>query len=261
MTWRKSFVFVFGSDTIQDWQRPAVATSARSLKSLASEGVFQVKICGITSVDDAVQAHAARADAIGLNFHPPSPRYVHADRAREISRACPIGLLRVGLFVNHSSQQIQARADDLNLDLIQLHGDEPPSLVAELKNRPVVKAFRCSDESSLDRVRSYLAECQRIGARLAAVLLDGFQPNMYGGTGTPVDWQLARHYHHIESAPSLVLAGGLTAGNVALAIAQVQPAAVDTASGVESRPGCKDPQLVRGFVLQARNAFAALKPT
>jgi phosphoribosylanthranilate isomerase len=217
--------------------------------------MFRIKICGITSVDDARAVAAAGADAVGLNFHPKSPRFVTAEQARQIVEALPAGLIRVGLFVNAPAEEICRTFDRLRLDLIQLHGDELPSLLTELGGRPVMRAFRMGG-AGLDPIRGYLDRCRQLDCLPRLVLVDAYAKGQYGGTGRVADWQLLKGYPFGTGYPPLVLAGGLTPNNIADAIRTVRPAAVDTASGVESSPGRKEPATVEAFVRAARQAFA-----
>jgi phosphoribosylanthranilate isomerase len=214
--------------------------------------MFQIKICGITSVDDAVMVTRAGADAIGLNFYAKSPRCVTTETARQIARAVPSSVTKVGLFVNATVDEVWRTFDDLKLDVIQLHGDEPPEFIHQLAPRPVMRAFRLGP-GGLDSVFMYLDRCRD---RPAYALLDALSVGVYGGTGVTVDWTIAREYAQKLGSPALVLAGGLVPANVAEAIQAVRPSAVDVASGVESSPGRKDPVAVAAFVQAARAAFA-----
>ena len=216
--------------------------------------MFRTKICGITGTRDAVGAARAGADAIGLNFYRPSPRFVEPQRAAEIVGALPPDVVKVGLFVNASPREICDSFDRLRLDLVQLHGDEPPELLAELGGRPVMRAFRVGPDG-LRPVETYLAECRRRECTPRMVLVDARLKGIFGGTGQVADWEALASYPTDGSMPPLVLAGGLTPDNVAEAVRTVRPAAVDTASGVESAPGRKDPALVRQFVAAALAAF------
>jgi len=223
--------------------------------------MFRIKICGITNVDDALAAARAGADAVGLNFYPKSPRCVDADAADRIIASLPRETVKVGLFVNAPAQEVCRTFDRLGLDLIQLHGDEPPRYLAQLAGRPVMRAFRPGPDG-LEPLERYLAHCRRLGCTPRLVLVDALVPGQYGGTGRLADWHLLRTYAGAAKAgpgPPLVLAGGLTPGNVAEAIAIVRPAAVDTASGVELGPGRKDPAAVEAFVRAARTAFESLR--
>ena len=219
-------------------------------------GVFRIKICGIMTASDAQAAVAAGADAIGLNFVPASPRYIDQRRAAEIVASLPKGVAKVGVFVNSASQDIANLFDSLRLDLIQLHGDEPPALLSELEGRPVIKAFR-PDASGLASIETFLDTCREQRCTPRAILLDARRDGIYGGTGSIGDWDLAAAYQK-GARPPLVLAGGLTPDNVAAAIKAVAPSAVDAASGVEASPGVKDKGLMRRFAGAAASAFALL---
>lgn len=213
--------------------------------------MFLVKICGITSIEDARAVVEAGADAIGLNFYAKSARYLQPQIEEAVAAALPDEIVKVGLFVNSPADEIRERFDRLGLDLIQLHGDEPPEFVAELQGRPVMRAFRVGDEG-LDPVYKYIERTEQLGCPLQAVLVDSYRKGNYGGTGQTADWATVATY---KATPPLVLAGGLTPQNVAEAIATVRPTAVDTASGVESSPGKKDPAAVKAFVRAARAAL------
>ena len=216
--------------------------------------MFQVKVCGITNVDDALAVAEAGADAIGLNFYSRSSRYVAVETARHIIGSLPAGIVRVGLFVDTSASDVCRLFDRLRLDLIQLHGDQPPEFLSQLGDRPVMRAFRVG-AAGLQPVREFLARCGDLDASLHAVMVDALVAGCYGGTGTVADWTVARQYADETGLPPLVLAGGLTPENVAEAIRTVRPAAVDVASGIESRPSRKDPTAVAAFVHAARQAW------
>jgi phosphoribosylanthranilate isomerase len=215
--------------------------------------MFQVKICGINCAADAQTAALAGADAIGLNFYPPSPRYVDLTQAEEIVRGLPRGLATVGVFVNSPSAEVRTVANRLKLDHVQIHGDEPPAYLSELEGLPTIRAMRC--DGDLQAVFDYLAECQRLGCSPQALLIDALRPGQFGGTGQAADWNaVAAARDRLAGIPT-ILAGGLNPGNVAEAIGVVRPEAVDTASGVESAPGKKSPQLIQAFVDAAWAAF------
>jgi phosphoribosylanthranilate isomerase len=218
--------------------------------------MFQVKICGITNVLDARAVAAAGADAVGLNFYGKSPRAVDPDLARRIVAALPERIAKVGLFVNAQPEEIRRWCDSLGLDLVQLHGDEPPELLAGLAPRRLIRAFRVGPQGFAP-VADYLARCRQLGAALEAILIDAHVEGAYGGTGEVADWSAVGRFVAEGKAPPVVLAGGLTPDNVAQAIRTASPVAVDTASGVESSVGRKDPALVESFVRRARRAFAA----
>ncbi|MGI8981776.1 MAG: phosphoribosylanthranilate isomerase [Pirellulaceae bacterium] len=214
--------------------------------------MFRIKICGITTVEDALLAAEAGADAIGLNFYGQSPRYVTAERAKEICDALPPGITKVGVFVNSPPQAVVATVNRVGLNAVQLHGDEGPDFLGALEKLPVIKAFRCK-ESTLDSVQAFLDLCLE-SSHPSAILLDAHAPGLYGGTGEVLNWNgLARSRNKLLGIP-FILAGGLTPQNVAEAIRLVRPDAVDTASGVESSPGKKSPAQVRAFIAAAKAA-------
>ena len=217
--------------------------------------MFTIKICGITRVADAIAAAGAGADAIGLNFHSGSPRVIELGVAEAIAEALPAHVARVGVFVNSTAAVVRETADRLKLDFVQLHGDEPPAVTAELADLRVVRAFRLGPAGWTPLIE-YLAECDRLHGAPAAVLVDASRAGMFGGTGQMVDWELAHAFHELSLNLPLVLAGGLTADNVADGVSAAAPAAVDTASGVESMPGIKDAGKIAAFVSRARSALA-----
>lgn len=209
-----------------------------------------IKICGIRDVDTARAVAELRPDAIGLNFFQRSSRSVSVEVAAEIVRSLPAGIEPIGLFVDHNLATIRSICDAVGLDSIQLHGDEPPEFIAQLAPRQVLRAFRIGDEG-LAGMATYLAECGRLNAFPRACLLDARVDGSYGGTGHTAPWDLiVRDYQ--PGWPPLVLAGGLHPGNLAAAIATVQPWGVDVASGVESAPGIKSLPLVQQFIELAR---------
>ena len=191
----------------------------------------KVKICGITSWTDARRAVEAGAQFLGFNFYRPSPRYIQPAAARRIIRRLPDGIAAVGVFVNESEANMLAVARRVGLDYLQLHGDEPPEQVARLKREiPVIKAVRVRDSFRPKQLDSFV--------RASAILLDGFDARRHGGTGKTFNWNLARGSN---GSRRIFLAGGLTPENVAEAIRVARPYAVDVCSGVEARPGRKDP--------------------
>lgn len=216
--------------------------------------MFRIKICGITNVEDALDTAAAGADAIGLNFYRGSKRFVDARTAKSISESLPGGVKKVGVFVNSDASEIEPIANQVQLDFIQLHGDEPPQFLAELpRGLSIIRAFR--GVSTLVR---YLTECRLLGRMPAAVLIDAEAGLQYGGTGIPADWMAIHLVRNAVADLPLILGGGLTPSNVAEAISIVRPNGVDVASGVEREPGRKDSALVRKFVWAARNKLATL---
>ena len=215
--------------------------------------MFRVKICGITSAADAQTAVEAGADAIGLNFYPPSPRYVDLTQAEAIVHALPAGVAKVGVFVNSPSAEVRTFATRLKLDYVQIHGDEPPCFIAELSGLTTIRGIRC--DSNLQPLFDYLDECRGLGCSPQGLLVDTLRPGHFGGTGEPADWQAVSRARLRFAGLPMILAGGLKPTNVAEAIEIVRPAAVDTASGVESAPGKKSPQLIQAFVAAALAAF------
>jgi phosphoribosylanthranilate isomerase len=198
-----------------------------------------VKICGITSVEDAELCRSAGAEAIGLNFAPRSSRRIGVEVARQIVAAMAGRVLTVGVFVDASHEEIEAIRAATGIACVQLHGDEPPELLARLLPH-AFKAIRIRDAASLDDARRYAGE---------HVLLDAYVPGEPGGTGQTFQWSLATG---LARERQVTLAGGLVPGNVAEAIACVRPFCVDVASGVESAPGRKDPALVHAFIAAAK---------
>jgi phosphoribosylanthranilate isomerase len=232
--------------------------------------MFQIKICGITTVDDALLAAEAGADAIGLNFYEKSSRFLRSHSAAEIARSVDGRLIRVGVFVNAPPQSIIAASHAAPLDAVQLHGDEPPQMLAEvavgagreisptaMREMSVIRAIRVKGADLLPVVE-YVGETLRRGFRPAAVLIDAYSASGYGGTGTITDWDAIGSQRERFQRIPLILAGGLTPENVAEAIAIARPDAVDVASGVESAPDKKDPAKVRDFVAAAKEAFAVI---
>lgn len=214
-----------------------------------------VKVCGIRDRETALRTAEFGADAIGLNFYARSPRRIELDEAIEISRVLPQQVARVGLFVNHSADEIETIAEQCQLDIIQLHGDEPSQFMAELQRRlpqlMFIRAWRMGDEG-LAGLRDYLVQCDL--RSVTGCLIDALVPGAYGGTGLTVPWQQLAHEYQKTSLPPLILAGGLNPDNVHTAIQVVKPWGVDVASGVESSPGVKDLELIKRFVMNARQS-------
>jgi phosphoribosylanthranilate isomerase len=242
--------------------------------------MFKIKICGITTPEDALLAADAGADAIGLNFYEKSPRYITLEQANELAAALPVQTRAVGVFVNAPIERIIHYQQHVGLDIIQLHGSELPETIYKLRGAPffkvnrlisdgyscsaveVIRAFRCRN-ASLNDVAQFLDEYTRINPRpkdewYPYVMLDAFSPTAFGGTGAPLDWSRLAIERHLVGG-EFILAGGLTPENVAEAILTAHPNAVDVASGVESSPGRKDPAKVRDFVAAAKEAFVCLE--
>jgi phosphoribosylanthranilate isomerase len=211
-----------------------------------------VKICGITNVEDALAASEAGADMLGFNFYKRSPRFIEPAAAREIVdalRAIPGGMreppMMIGVFVNESIEQVVQVADDVSLNGIQLHGDETTDYCRRLREasprRFVIKALASHSAQILEQARNYSTE---------ALLLDGFDSRLRGGTGRLANWNMARKI--VAKSSRVFLAGGLSPENVAEAIATVQPYAVDACSSLESSPGRKSAQRMKEFVDSVR---------
>lgn len=203
-----------------------------------------VKICGVTTPEDAELCVAAGADAIGLNFAPRSPRCLSLEAARLIMRVVPSNVLSVGVFVDADFETLTRFRDELGLGCLQLHGDEPAALLEALLPH-AYKALRVRTHDPGELV----AEAARYPGE--HVLLDAYVPGVHGGTGARFDWELAGE---LARQRKVTLAGGLTPTNVALAVRSVGPYCVDVASGVELAVGRKDPELVRSFVEAAKAA-------
>lgn len=205
-------------------------------------GRVKVKICGITNWVDARRAVAEGADLLGFNFCVGSPRYVAPAKAKRIVRRLPKKISVVGVFVNESEQNMLEIARVVGLDTLQLHGDETPAMVARLKRSfPVIKVIRVKESSASGQLQRYKAA--------TALLLDGFDAHRRGGTGKTFDWKIARR---AKKHGRIFLAGGLTPENVGEAIRAARPYAVDVCSGVEARPGKKDPMRVRNLMRAAK---------
>ncbi|GAB4447934.1 MAG: phosphoribosylanthranilate isomerase [Anaerolineae bacterium] len=222
----------------------------------------KVKICGLTSFDDARVAAEAGADSLGFIFYGPSPRYVTPEAVREIvtrlketgdgrqetgeghsSLATRHSPLFIGVFVNEALESVQRILDFCGLDAAQLHGDEPPEMVAALAGR-AYKALRPPSRGAGEAMVAAYLPCSPAPA-LPCLLLDAYHPTLYGGTGRVTDWSLAAA---VAARHDILLAGSLTPENVAEAVATVRPWGVDVSSGVEAEKGRKDWGKVRAFI-------------
>lgn len=202
----------------------------------------RVKICGITRVEDALEAVKQGADAIGLVFYPHSPRYVAPEQAAEIVKKIPAFVSVVGLFVNAESAEIDRILATVPLDLLQFHGDETPSQCRQF-SKPYMKAVRVKSDTNLVQYAADYADAK-------ALLLDAFAEGVPGGTGQVFDWKLIPQNLGLP----VVLAGGLNAENVAQAISVVQPYAVDVSGGLEASKGIKDAAKIAAFMRGVSNA-------
>jgi phosphoribosylanthranilate isomerase len=216
---------------------------------------MRIKICGVTTPEHACRAAELGADAVGLNFYPKSARHVTEETARQILRALPPFTEPVGLFVNVPlSEACQVLGRLGGVRLVQWHGDAHE--VADVRPFRLVPAFAVRDADSLIAIDLYLAKCGEYGTLPAAILLDAHAPGQYGGTGQTAPWQLLADY---RPPVPVILAGGLTPENVGEAVRLVRPFAVDVAGGVEAAPGKKDPEKMRRFIANAREAAARWK--
>lgn len=202
--------------------------------------MVKVKICGITSLEDALTAVDAGADALGFVFYAASPRNVSPEQAGDIIRLLPPFIQTVGLFVNEDQTTVNTTADQCGLDVIQLHGEETSEYCTAIRRR-VIKAFRVKGFTILDLLQQY---------KVAGFLLDAWHPAAHGGTGKTFNWEIAAEA--TKRGHRIILAGGLTPENIAESIRLVHPYGVDVSSGVESAPGCKDTSKIRSFIELAK---------
>ncbi len=234
---------------------------------------MNVKICGITNLEDALVAAKVGADYLGFIFYPPSPRAVDKETARAISAHLRQTLaappLMVGVFVNETAVPIAQTLDECGLDCAQLSGEEAPALTGD-PNSPIYgrayKAIRPASAAEAEVeaewyvVRRQMAEGGRQKTALSpqssslipSLLVDTYHPSLRGGTGVAMEWGIVVYL--FEHTPGIMLAGGLTPDNVAAAVAQLRPFAVDVASGVEVTPGKKDHDKVRAFITNAKRS-------
>lgn len=206
----------------------------------------RIKICGITRVEDAEAAAQCGADALGMVFYGQSPRHLSAQQAARLMLAVPPFVTTVGLFVNPAESEVREVLSRVALDLLQFHGEETPEFCAQFK-RPWLKAIRV-------RPGVDLLQCAARYAGAQGLLLDAFIDGTHGGTGATFDWGLIPH----DLPMPVVLSGGLHAGNVAEAIRQVRPYAVDVSSGVEAGKGIKDADRIAAFMHKVKQTDVQL---
>jgi phosphoribosylanthranilate isomerase len=209
---------------------------------MSFSSTVRVKICGITSPLDAKAAVEAGADALGFNFYEKSPRYVDLRQAAGIIAKLPPFVSTVAVFVNPTLEKVQRVLMNCRIDSLQFHGDESPAFLAQFPADKVIKALPVKDKASLKGLKAF--------RQSAALLLDAYHPKLKGGTGKAFNWDLAKQAKRFGRP--VILAGGLNPQNVAEAVVQARPFAVDTASGVEISPGKKDAQKMRAFVANAK---------
>lgn len=205
--------------------------------------MVRVKICGITSLDDAAVAVDSGADALGFVFFKGSPRYVTPEHAFSIIRELPAFVTVVGVFVDEEPREIERIASEACLDVIQFHGDEQPE--ACRMARRMLKAIRVKSIDSLEPLKHFRD-------KVSAFLLDAYSPDALGGTGLKFNWDIAVE---AKQFGRIILAGGLTPDNIQQAVRHVRPYGVDVSSGVERDKGRKDHEKVKIFIERAKTAL------
>ncbi len=212
---------------------------------------LRIKICGVTTPEDVRVCADAGADAVGLNFHPASPRYLDPKQSQPIIRAIPPLMSAVGVFVAIPMRQATAISYQLGLRAVQWYGEQRE--LSDAFPFSLIASFRVKDRKSLAEISTYLEMCRSFGNLPSAILVDAYVEGAMGGTGHKAPWDLLADF---KPGVPLILAGGLTPENVGDAIRIVRPAGVDVASGVETSPGRKDPHKVKAFIASAREAAA-----
>ena len=212
-----------------------------------------IKICGIRDPETVSQIAALGPDAVGFNFFRGSKRFIDIAAAADGVRRLPAGIAPVGVFVNHSLDEIREICAQTGIATVQLHGDESPDFAAELTGLKVIRVYRIGS-AGLQPVSEDIARCRTVGLEPRACLVEPAVAGQYGGSGTTAPWESIAAGWQTAEWPPLVLAGGLTPENVAEAIRAVRPWGVDVASGVESSPGAKDAGRTAKFLQAARDA-------
>ncbi|MCM8800472.1 MAG: phosphoribosylanthranilate isomerase [Candidatus Omnitrophica bacterium] len=200
--------------------------------------MVKIKICGITNLSDALTSINAGCHALGFIFYKKSPRYISAQRAKQIIRNLPKKIKKIGVFVNAKEKIIKDIARICKLDLLQFHGDESPRFCQQFKDYPVIKAFRIKDRIDLSEILSY---------NTSAYLFDTFVKSKSGGTGKHFNWDLLKAIRDKIRKP-IFLSGGLDLRNVKEAIKLIRPDWVDVSSSLEIKPGKKDPHKIIRFI-------------
>jgi phosphoribosylanthranilate isomerase len=203
----------------------------------------KIKICGITNIDDALAAVDFGADALGFVFFKGSPRYISGNRASKIIKRLPSFVTTIGVFFNEEPKQVEKALVLTGIDVVQFHGDEPPEM-CDIPRR-VIKAIRVKSLESLDPLIHYRD-------KVSAFLLDTFSPDVCGGTGQIFNWDIAVY---AKQFGRIILAGGLSPANVAVAIDHVRPYGVDVSSGIESEKGKKDHKKMKAFIEEAKRVL------
>lgn len=202
--------------------------------------MIKIKICGITSLEDALVAADAGADALGFMFYKPSKRYIKPGEARKIISMLPPFIGTVGVFVNQTSDEIISIQKEAGFDIIQLHGDESADFCRKFER--AIKAIRIKDRLNHSEIDSYPVQ---------AILFDKYSEESYGGTGKSFSWEILKN---LRISKKIILSGGLSSENVARAISVVNPYAVDVSSGVEERPGKKSAEKIKKLIEAVRDA-------
>lgn len=203
--------------------------------------MVKVKICGITNLDDAMAAADFGADALGFVFFRNSPRYISPANVKKIIKKLPPFVSAVGVFVNENKKSIEEMVLQTGINIIQLHGDEPPK--ACNLSKPTIKAIRVKSLDSLEIISKYRD-------KVSAFLLDTYTPELFGGTGQIFNWDIAVEARQFGK---VILAGGLTPENIEKAVRYVHPYAVDVSSGVEAEKGRKDHRKIKLFIAKAKS--------
>lgn len=202
----------------------------------------KVKICGIKTYEDAINAASLGADYLGFNFYRRSPRYIGISQAKKIIKNLPKNVKKVGIFVNENAGKIKKIADACGIDIIQLSGDEDREFGINLKKllgKKIIKSFRANGSKEIEKAKQYKSDY---------IMLDSYKKGHYGGTGAKFNWNLAKRIDRRR----LFLSGGLNAYNVKLAINKVRPYAVDACSSTEICPGKKDYNKIKEFIEAAK---------
>lgn len=218
----------------------------------------RIKICGITRVDDAKAAVASGADAIGMIFHPPSPRNISIDRAKEIIRHLGPFVTPVGVFVDALASRVLEVAAELSLTTVQLHGQEPVERIAQLRKQKlkIIKAIKV-DATFEQQLERWKAAMSHVGDMLSGLVLETGNTAQPGGSGVANDWERLKKLYDkgaFNGLPPIIAAGGLDAKNVKDVVKKLRPWAVDVSSGVESSLGQKSPEMIIEFIAAVRSS-------
>ena len=216
----------------------------------------RIKICGLTRKEDIKAAISAGADALGFVFYPKSPRYVSAHKAAELMAEVSPFVTTVGLFVNADIDDLKVVVETTHLSLLQFHGDETPEWCAEAAaatNTPFIRVFRVKPDTTADDLLQYERIYRNASPYFKGLLLDTWT-DAYGGAGKVFNWFLVSK----EIGPRVVLSGGLSAQNVAGAVSELRPFAVDVSSGVEAARGIKDAEKIQAFITAVRKADGSI---